>query len=164
MRKHLCFHLFFFVLFLSMSYKLDYALKTQKWRAVCNCLAIYGGPFHTWWNTNYIAYVQKSKAEKTQASQTWPKQSDTTLHSIPKLVWRIKSSNRWVRSNPAASNPRCLATSLSLLYECQSWISSLSKVELKVKLCLSISSKACKVPTMCARECLWSHHLVFAMA
>ena len=53
------FFFFFFVLFLSMSYKLDYALKTQKWKAVCNCLAIYGGPFHTWWNTNYIAYVQQ---------------------------------------------------------------------------------------------------------
>jgi len=45
--------------FLSMSYELDYALKTRKWKAVRNCLAIYDEPFHTWWNTNYIAHVQK---------------------------------------------------------------------------------------------------------
>jgi len=42
-----------------MSYKLDYALKVQKRKVVLNYLAIYNGPFHTWWNTNYIAHVQK---------------------------------------------------------------------------------------------------------
>jgi len=40
-----------------MPYKLDYALKTQKWKASRNCLAIYERPFHIWWNTNYIAHV-----------------------------------------------------------------------------------------------------------
>ena len=54
MCKHLCSHHFFV---LSMLYKLDYALKIQKWKAVHNCLAIYNGPFHIWWNTNYIAHV-----------------------------------------------------------------------------------------------------------
>ena len=48
-----------FFLFLSMPYKLDYALKLQKWKAARNCLAIYDEPFHTWWNANYIAHVQK---------------------------------------------------------------------------------------------------------
>ena len=48
-----------FFLFLSMPYKLDYALKTQKWKFVRNHLAICDEPFHTWWNTNYIAHVQK---------------------------------------------------------------------------------------------------------
>ena len=48
-----------FFLFLSMPYKLDYALKTQKWKVVRNHLAICDEPFHTWWNTNYIAHVQK---------------------------------------------------------------------------------------------------------
>ena len=46
---------------LSMPYKLDYALKTQKWKAVHNCLEIYDKPFYTWWNTNYIDHVQKWK-------------------------------------------------------------------------------------------------------
>ena len=34
-------------------------LKTQKWKAIRNFLEIYDGHFHTWWNTNYIAHVQK---------------------------------------------------------------------------------------------------------
>ena len=58
MQKHLHFQLLFD---LSMPCKLDYALKTQKWKASCNCIAIYEGPFHTWWNTNYIAHMHKSK-------------------------------------------------------------------------------------------------------
>lgn len=33
--------------FLSMPYKLDYALKTQKWKASRNCLEIYEGPLYT---------------------------------------------------------------------------------------------------------------------
>ena len=77
--------------FLSMLYKLDYALETQKQRAIRNCLAFYNRPFRTWWNTNYIAHVQKSKVEKTKRSQTWPKQSNTALYSILKLVRRIGS-------------------------------------------------------------------------
>ena len=34
-------------------------MKQKKWKAICNCLAIYDKPFHAWWTTNYIAYVQK---------------------------------------------------------------------------------------------------------
>jgi len=57
-----------------MPYKLDYALKTQKWKASHNFLAIYEGPFYAWCNTNYIALVHKrNETKKTQASQTWPK-------------------------------------------------------------------------------------------
>ena len=41
--------------------RLDYAFKNlnKKKKALRNCLAIYEGPFHTWWDSNYIAYVQK---------------------------------------------------------------------------------------------------------
>ena len=46
MRKNIFVSTFF--PFLSMPYKLDYALKLQKWKATSNCLAIYEGPFHTW--------------------------------------------------------------------------------------------------------------------
>ena len=44
-----------------MPNKLDYALRNQNknQKALRNCLAIYEGPFHTWWNTNYLAYVHK---------------------------------------------------------------------------------------------------------
>jgi len=49
--------------------------------------------------------------------------------------------------NPVASKPKSLATSLSLMYACRSQTSSLSKAELKVELFLSVSSRACKVPT-----------------
>ena len=82
--------------FLSMLYKLDYALETQQQKAIRNCLAIYNKPFCTLWNTNYIAHVQKLKVEKTQTSQTWPKWSNTALHSIPKWVRRIGSFEEWV--------------------------------------------------------------------
>ena len=129
-----------------MPYQLDYALKTQKWKVVHNCLAIYDGPFHTWWNTNYISHMQKWKeTEKIPASQTWPKWFDTALHSTPKPMRRIGSSEVWVRSNPAASKLRSLAISLSLLYECQRWTSSLSRMGLEVHLCLSVSRRTCNV-------------------
>ena len=134
--------------FLSMQYKLDYALKTQKWKAVRSYLAIYDRPFHTWWNTNYIAHVQKWKeTKKTFASQTWPKQFDITLHSLPKLVRRIRLSEEWVRSNLVASKPKSLAIFLSQSYECRKRTSSISILGLEVQPCLSISSKACMVPT-----------------
>ena len=45
--------------YLSMPYKPDYALTTQKCKAVRNHLAIYNGPFRAWWNTNYITQVHK---------------------------------------------------------------------------------------------------------
>ena len=90
MPKHLSFQL---LSILSIPYKLDYGLKTQKWKVVCNCLAIDNGPFHTWLNTNYKAHVQKWKeTEKTPASQTWPKRSDTALHNTLKPVRRIRLS------------------------------------------------------------------------
>jgi len=102
-----------------MPCKLDYALKLQKWKATRNCLAIYEGPYHTWWNTNYIAPVQKWKeTKKTPASQTWPKWSDIALHSLLKLVRRIGSSKEWVRSNLTSSKPKSLAISLSRPYKC----------------------------------------------
>ena len=52
--------------FLSMPNRLVCALRTQnkKRMALCNCLAIYEGPFHTWWNTNYLAHVQKQSKQK----------------------------------------------------------------------------------------------------
>ena len=116
---------------------IDYAIKTQKWKAICNCLAIYNRPFHIWWNTNYIAYVQKWKeTEKTPASQTWPKRFDTTRHSTPKPVRRIRPSEEWIRSNQVASNPRSLEISLSLLYECRRRTNSPSKLGLEVQICL----------------------------
>ena len=99
--------------FLSMPYKLGYALKTQKWKGSRNCLAIYEGPFCAWWNTNYIAFMHKWKeTEKTQACQTCPRWSDIAWHSLPKLVKRIKSSMERVWNNPAAWKPRSLAISL----------------------------------------------------
>ena len=117
--------------FLSMPYKLDYALKTQKWKAACNCLAIYDGSFHTWWNTNYIAHVQKwNEIEKTLVNQTWPKWSDTTLHIVPKPVRRIRSFEEWVWSNPTTSKPRPLEISLSWPCECRRRTNSLSIVRL----------------------------------
>ena len=92
--------------------------------------------------------MQKLKeTEKTSTNQTWPKWSDTTLHSTLKLVRRIGSSEKWVRSNLVTSKPRSLATSLSLLYKCQSQTSSCFKVGLEVELCLSVSSIAYKMPT-----------------
>ena len=89
----------------------------------------------------------KKKQKRTQASQIWPKWSDTALHSIPKSVWRIGSSKGWVRSNLATLKPRSLVTSRSLPYEWWRQTSSLSKVGLEVELSLSVSSKAYKVPT-----------------
>ena len=81
--------------FLSMPNRLDYALRTQnkKRNALYNCLAIYERPFRTWWDTNYIAHVQKqNKQKRIPASQTWPKRLDTAWHNLPKLVRRIRSS------------------------------------------------------------------------
>ena len=102
--------------------------------------------FNTWWDTNYIAYVQKqNKQKRTPISQTWPKRLDTAWHNLPKSVWRIRSSWAWVRSNPTASKPRSLATPLSLPCECRKWTSSLSIVESKVGPYLLVPSKACKV-------------------
>ena len=129
-----------------MPYKLDYALKNQKWKAVCNCLSIYNGPFYTWWNINYISHVKKWKeTEKTPASQTWPKLFDTALHSTSKLVRRIRSFEKWVRSNPVALKPRSIAISLSRPYKCQRQTSSLSILGLEVQPCLSEPSRTCNV-------------------
>ena len=54
MQKHLCFHL---LSIFKHAYKIDYALKTQKWKAMRNRLAIYDRLVHARWNTNYIAHV-----------------------------------------------------------------------------------------------------------
>ena len=45
-------------------------LKLRKWKVVRNCLAIYGGSFDTWWNTNYITHVQKLKETKKDSSKS----------------------------------------------------------------------------------------------
>jgi len=43
MQKHLYFHL---LSIFKHAYELDYALKTQKWKAMRNCLPIYDEPSH----------------------------------------------------------------------------------------------------------------------
>ena len=98
--------------------------------------------------------MQKLKeTKKTSTNQTWPKWSDTTLHSTLKLVRRIGSSEKWVRSNLVTSKPRSLATSLSLLYICQSQTSSRFKVGLEVELCLSVPSRTCNVLISAVARC-----------
>ena len=73
--------------------KLCFKNSNKKRKALRNCLEIYKVPFHTWWDTNYIAQVQKqNKHRRTLASQTWPKQSDTAWHNLLKPVRRIASS------------------------------------------------------------------------
>ena len=137
-----------------MPYKLDYALKNQKWKAVCNCLSIYNGPFYTWWNINYISHVKKWKeTEKTPASQTWPKLFDTALHSTSKLVRRIRSFEKWVRSNLAALKLRSLAISLSRPYKCQRQTSFISILGLEVQPCLSVPSRTCNVLISAVARC-----------
>ena len=90
---------------------------------------------------------KNEKNHKRLASQTWPKRSHTSLHSTLKLVRRIRSSKEWIRSNPAALKPKYLEISISQAYKCQRQTSFLSILGLEVQLCLSVSSKACKVPT-----------------
>jgi len=79
-----------------------------------------------------LDYHKWKETEKTPASQTWPKWSDTALHSLLKSVRRIGSSEEWVRSNLAASKSRSLAISLSRPYECRRRTNSLFILGLEV--------------------------------
>ena len=107
--------------------------------------------FEKWVRSNPVALKPRSLA--ISLSQPYKCQRQTSslsilglkVHSTSKLVRRIRSFEKWVRSNPVALKPRSIAISLSRPYKCQRQTSSLSILGLEVQPCLSEPSRTCNV-------------------